>query len=77
MQDTAPETQKKIRERSARKSATFIFIALIIFAGALRLYYFYLTKDQPLWWDEAEYMLKGSRLRWLPPDTGWYQSHRS
>ena len=29
---------------------------IIIFAIILRLYYYSLTKSQPLWWDEAEYL---------------------
>jgi hypothetical protein len=28
----------------------------ILFAVLIRLYYFLLTKSQPLWWDESEYM---------------------
>jgi len=30
-------------------------LAILIFAFVVRLYYFDLTKDQPLWWDEAAY----------------------
>ena len=33
-----------------------LFIAIIIFSFILLLYYFNLTKNQTLWWDEAEYM---------------------
>ncbi|MFH1249398.1 MAG: glycosyltransferase family 39 protein [archaeon] len=31
-------------------------------AIALRLFYFFITKTQPLWWDEAEYMMKSKRI---------------
>ena len=31
-------------------------VSILIFAFTIRLYYFWLTKSQPLWWDEAEYM---------------------
>jgi hypothetical protein len=34
----------------------FAFLALIVFAILFRIYYFLLTKNQPIWWDEAEYM---------------------
>src|SRR2546423_3270696 len=51
-----------------------IFLALIVCALALRIYYFFLTKDQPLWWDEAEYMLKAKALAFGTPETGWYKS---
>lgn len=33
-----------------------IFIIIFVFIILLRLYYFMLTKNQPLWYDEAEYM---------------------
>lgn len=33
-----------------------IFLSIILFAVIIRLYYFILTKSQPLWWDEAEYI---------------------
>ena len=33
-----------------------MFVAIMIFAILIRLYYFNLTLQQPLWWDEAEYM---------------------
>ena len=34
----------------------YALILIIIFSFSINLYYFFLTKDQPLWWDEAEYM---------------------
>lgn len=33
-----------------------ILVLLFVFAIGVRLYYFDLTINQPLWWDEAEYM---------------------
>ena len=48
------------------------FVAILIFAFAIRLYYFFLTKNQPLWWDEAEYMLKAKNIAFHTPDTGWF-----
>jgi len=47
------------------------FVAILIFAFAIRLYYFFLTKNQPLWWDEAEYMLKAKNIAFHTPDTGF------
>ena len=32
------------------------FIAIITFTVIIRLHYFFLTKNQPIWWDEAEYL---------------------
>lgn len=31
-------------------------VLIILLSLAVRLYYFFITKNQPLWWDEAEYM---------------------
>jgi 4-amino-4-deoxy-L-arabinose transferase-like glycosyltransferase len=33
-----------------------ILLGVLVFALAIRLYYFFLTNHQTLWWDEAEYM---------------------
>ena len=44
---------------------------ILIFAFAIRLYYFILTKSQPLWWDEAEYMLKAKSIFFNTPLTGF------
>jgi len=33
-----------------------VFIFILIFAFAVRLYFFFLTKNQTVWWDEAEYL---------------------
>jgi len=37
-------------------------IGILIFAFAIRFYYFWLTKNQPLWWDESEYMAYAKTL---------------
>jgi len=47
-------------------------IGILIFAFAIRLYYFSLTKDQAVWWDEAEYLLKAKNIVFGTPDTGWW-----
>jgi 4-amino-4-deoxy-L-arabinose transferase-like glycosyltransferase len=57
-----------------RGRGTTCFLALLVFAAALRLYYFGLTRDQPLWWDEAGYMLKAKSLAFGTPLTGWYSA---
>ena len=38
-----------------KQDYNFYFIAILVFAIAIRLYYFILTNGQPLWWDESEY----------------------
>lgn len=39
-----------------RDPNNFIFLAFFILIIGIRLYYFLLTKNQPLWWDESQYM---------------------
>ena len=40
----------------AKDPYTLALIAILVFSIIIRLYYFFLTSQQPLWWDEAEYM---------------------
>ncbi|MEM3112794.1 MAG: glycosyltransferase family 39 protein [Candidatus Pacearchaeota archaeon] len=63
-------------ERKKEKLKTFLrdkhnlfFIFILIFAIVIRLYYFSLTKNQPLWWDEADYMAYAKNLAGYP--THW------
>jgi len=43
-----------------------IFILILIFAIVIRLYYFNLTKSQPLWWDESDYLAYAKNLAGYP-----------
>ncbi|VVB80292.1 Dolichyl-phosphate-mannose-protein mannosyltransferase [uncultured archaeon] len=49
-----------------------VLIGILLLALVLRLYYFFLTTNQPLWWDESEYMLKAKSFAFGTPDTGWW-----
>ena len=40
----------------------FIFAVILVIGILIRLYYFYLTKSQPLWWDEADYMSYAKKI---------------
>jgi hypothetical protein len=40
-------------------------VGIIIFAVVIRFYYFWITKNQPLWWDESEYMSKAKAIAGL------------
>ena len=47
-----------------------IFLGILILGFIIRLYYFNLTKSQPLWWDESDYMayaknLAGFNVDWI------------
>ena len=53
--------EKEIIEKKKEKIKSFfdnkemlIFIGIFTFAIVIRLYYFFVTNGQPLWWDEAE-----------------------
>ncbi len=48
-------------------------VSLIILSFILYLYYFLTTKNQALWWDEAEYMLKAKSIATNTPDTGFWE----
>ncbi|GEM_PF-3419496 len=52
----------------------WIFFGVLFVAILIRVNYFLITQDQPLWWDEAEYMLKAKALAFGTPETGWYKS---
>ncbi len=39
-----------------------LLIAILSFAFIINFYYFLMTKNQPLWWDEAVYMINASHL---------------
>ena len=53
--------EQKINEKKEKIKAwlkdpyNLVLIGIILFAFFIRLYYFFLTKNQPLWWDESEY----------------------
>jgi len=43
-------------ESFLRNKYNLLFLGIILLAFMIRLYYFIYTYNQPLWWDEAEYM---------------------
>lgn len=52
------EREEKIQNRISKflkDPYNLALVGILLFAFILRLYYFFLTKSQPLWWDEAVY----------------------
>lgn len=49
-----------------------ILFSILAIAFGIRLYFFFVTKNQPLWWDEAEYMLKAKSIAFGTSTTGWF-----
>lgn len=49
------EIKNKVKDFFSDKQ-TLIFVLILVIGIAIRLYFFSITKSQPLWWDEADYM---------------------
>lgn len=63
-EDNLEKKSEKILEKREKKIINWFknkynlaLFSLVVFAIAIRIYYFFLTYNQPLWWDEAEYMV--------------------
>ena len=63
------KVDRKITEKKEDKTRAWLknpynlaLAAILIFAIAIRLYYFFKTANQPLWWDEADYMAYAKNL---------------
>jgi hypothetical protein len=52
-------------------SAWLLGAGLVLVIG-VRAYYLVLARDQPVWWDEAEYLIKARALALGTPDTGFF-----
>jgi len=55
MENSLDEKKRTIRRWLSNKYNLY-FLGILLFALVIRLYYFSMTLNQPLWWDEAEYM---------------------
>src|SRR3989344_5020453 len=45
-----------------KDSYNLIFLGILLLAIGIRIYYFILTANQPLWWDEADYLAYAKNL---------------
>lgn len=45
---------------------------LLLVSFGVRLYYLQVTRGQPVWWDEAEYLVKAKSIALGTPDTGFF-----
>ena len=50
------EIQKELKQKWYKDKYALIFIIIMLLAVAIRIYYFWITQNSPLWWDEADYM---------------------
>ncbi len=60
------EPNEKIEERKSKiwefMKNHYILIGILILALVIRLYYFFITQDQTLWWDELSYGILAKNL---------------
>jgi 4-amino-4-deoxy-L-arabinose transferase-like glycosyltransferase len=49
-----------------------LFFLVLLVTLVVRLYYFWLTKGQPLWYDEGEYLIQARHLVTGLPNTGYW-----
>ncbi|MBS3100196.1 glycosyltransferase family 39 protein [Candidatus Pacearchaeota archaeon] len=65
------EEKKKTKEEQIKEwlknKDNLAFLGVFLFAVILRIYYFIITKTQPLWWDEADYMAYAQNLAGINP----------
>lgn len=66
------EDKKERVKKYLEDKYNLLFIFLILGVIITRLYFFFLTNNQPVWWDEAEYLLKAKSIAIGTPDTGWW-----
>jgi len=59
--------ENKIKDWLSNRQ-NLIFLLIIIFAIAIRIFYFNLTKSQPVWWDESDYLAYAKNLAGLGGD---------
>jgi len=64
-EDIAVKKEELIKKWFQRPE-NFTFIVILIFAIAIRIYYFSLTKSQPLWWDETDYLAYAKHIAGFP-----------
>jgi len=61
IEEKKQELKKKLKFFLA-ENHVLIFSIIFILAFAIRIYFFLITKNQPLWWDEADYMAYAKTL---------------
>jgi 4-amino-4-deoxy-L-arabinose transferase-like glycosyltransferase len=59
------------KRRAERDLHPWLLGAVVLVALATRLWLLAVTREQPVWWDEAEYLLKARAMALGAPDPGW------
>jgi len=75
MENELEKRQEKFSSILKNKKVYFyLFLAIMILALIIRLYYFWHYKAQPLWWDEAQYLWRArvmARGNWFVSGWNW------
>ncbi|MEK6889311.1 MAG: glycosyltransferase family 39 protein [Nanoarchaeota archaeon] len=64
-------------KRWINEQHNFTFMLILLLGIVLRIYYFAVTKDQPIWWDEADYLAYAKNLAGMNSDWIITQQHNS
>ncbi|MEK6928703.1 MAG: glycosyltransferase family 39 protein [Nanoarchaeota archaeon] len=62
-------------EKWMRDPHNLLFALLIIFTIGIRLYYFSMTANQPIWWDEGDYLALAKEFAIPAPETPEWWTH--
>ena len=54
-----------------------IFVLILLFAIIIRLYHFNITQDQPIWWDESDYLAYAKNIAGYPVSWIVTEKHNS
>lgn len=71
------EKRKEYIKSWLKDKNNLVFLGILILAVVIRLYYFSITKSQPLWWDEADYLAYAKNLAGLGVSWIVTQQHNS
>lgn len=73
MTETVLEQRKEKLKKFFSDKHNLILTLILLFAFAVRIYYFFQTVNQPVWWDEAQYAEQAKRIGLgLGTDDIWY-----
>ncbi len=69
------EVKEETKEKADffKRYSLYILIVVLLIAFIVRIYYFSLTKNQAVWWDEAEYLVQAKHIAFNLPNTGWFE----
>ncbi len=70
MENSLPQDAEKRKEKIKnwlKNPYNLIFLFILIAGILIRIYYFDITKSQPIWWDEADYLAYAKNIAGITP----------